>query len=47
KNANSAKNDTECANAYKAEYSKSLENAKNTEITDEEASKYLNLKKKQ
>ncbi|QWU80806.1 lipoprotein, EexN family (plasmid) [Campylobacter novaezeelandiae] len=47
KNANSAKNDTECANAYNAEYSKSLENAKNTEITDEEASKYLNLKKKQ
>ncbi|EGK8000945.1 EexN family lipoprotein [Campylobacter upsaliensis] len=41
KNANSAKNDTECANAYKARYSKSLQNFQNTKITDEEIKKHF------
>ncbi|EAL6051927.1 hypothetical protein DTA48_07665 [Campylobacter jejuni] len=46
KNANSAQTDTECANAYKASYSKSLQNFHNRAISDEDAAKYLNLKKK-
>ena len=41
KNANSAKTDTECANAYKARYSKSLQNFQNTKITDEEIKKHF------
>ncbi|EAH6024905.1 hypothetical protein CCP93_01250 [Campylobacter upsaliensis] len=41
KNANSAKTDTECANAYKAQYSKSLQNFQNTKITDEEIKKHF------
>ena len=41
KNANSAENDTECANAYKARYSKSLQNFQNTKITDEEIKKHF------
>ncbi|HEO8744121.1 TPA: EexN family lipoprotein [Campylobacter upsaliensis] len=41
KNANSAKTNTECANAYKARYSKSLQNFQNTKITDEEIKKYF------
>lgn len=41
KNANSAENDTECANAYKARYSKSLQNFQNEKITDEEIKKYF------
>lgn len=40
KNANSAENDTECANAYKARYSKSLQNFQNEKLTDEEIKKY-------
>ena len=44
KNANSDLTDTECANAYKANYSKSLKNAQNIEITDEEIEKYLKKK---
>ncbi|EPY3604015.1 EexN family lipoprotein [Campylobacter upsaliensis] len=41
KNANSAKTNTECANAYKAQYSKSLQNFQNTKITDEEIKKHF------
>ncbi|EFO7289047.1 EexN family lipoprotein [Campylobacter jejuni] len=41
KNANSAKTNTECANAYKARYSKSLQNFQNTKITDEEIKKHF------
>lgn len=41
KNADSELRDTECANAYKASYSKSFKNLQNTTITDEEISKYL------
>ncbi|EPH6467644.1 EexN family lipoprotein [Campylobacter upsaliensis] len=41
KNANSAENDTECANAYKARYSKSLQNFQNEKFTDEEIKKYF------
>ncbi|EJM3944535.1 EexN family lipoprotein [Campylobacter upsaliensis] len=41
KNANSAKTDTECANAYKAQYSKSLQNFQNEKFTDEEIKKYF------
>ncbi|WP_270970010.1 EexN family lipoprotein [Campylobacter upsaliensis] len=41
KNANSAKTNTECANAYKAQYSKSLQNFQNEKITDEEIKKYF------
>ena len=41
KNANSAENDTECANAYKAQYSKSLQNFQNEKFTDEEIKKYF------
>ncbi|EMB5559358.1 EexN family lipoprotein [Campylobacter coli] len=41
KNANSAKTDTECANAYKASYSKSLQNFHNEAISDEEAAKFF------
>ncbi|EAI3920550.1 EexN family lipoprotein [Campylobacter upsaliensis] len=41
KNANSAKTDTECANAYKARYSKSLQNFQNEKLTDEEIKKYF------
>ncbi|EPD9804524.1 EexN family lipoprotein [Campylobacter coli] len=44
KNANSAQTDTECANAYKANYSKSLQNFHNEAISDEEATKYLKKK---
>ncbi|MDL0101562.1 EexN family lipoprotein [Campylobacter felis] len=40
KNANSAETDTECANAYKARYSKSLQNFQNEKLTDEEIKKY-------
>ncbi|EFS5386637.1 EexN family lipoprotein, partial [Campylobacter jejuni] len=40
KNANSAQTDTECANAYKANYSKSLQNFHNEAISDEEAAKF-------
>ena len=40
KNANSNKTDIECANAYKARYSKSSQNLHNEAISDEEASKY-------
>ncbi|CAM3380567.1 EexN family lipoprotein [Campylobacter upsaliensis] len=41
KNANSAKTNTECANAYKARYSKSLQNFQNEKLTDEEIKKYF------
>ncbi|ECV9717097.1 EexN family lipoprotein [Campylobacter upsaliensis] len=41
KNANSAKTNTECANAYKAQYSKSLQNFQNEKFTDEEIKKYF------
>ncbi|MCR6580378.1 EexN family lipoprotein [Campylobacter insulaenigrae] len=41
KNANSADTDTECANAYKAQYSKSSKKLRDTEISDEEAKKYF------
>ncbi|WP_270981374.1 EexN family lipoprotein [Campylobacter helveticus] len=41
KNANSAQTDTECANAYKANYSKSLQNFQNEKLTDEEIKKYF------
>ncbi|EAL3911420.1 EexN family lipoprotein [Campylobacter upsaliensis] len=41
KNANSAKTNTECANAYKARYSKSLQNFQNEKFTDEEIKKYF------
>ncbi|HGK7351366.1 TPA: hypothetical protein ACJ513_001998, partial [Campylobacter coli] len=44
KNANSAKTDTECANAYKASYSKSLQNFHNEAISDEEAAKFFKKK---
>ncbi|EKK2373993.1 TPA: hypothetical protein SE279_002116, partial [Campylobacter jejuni] len=44
KNANSAQTDTECANAYKANYSKSLQNLHNEAISDEEATKYFKKK---
>ncbi|WP_270983337.1 EexN family lipoprotein [Campylobacter helveticus] len=41
KNANSAETNTECANAYKAQYSKSLQNFQNEKFTDEEIKKYF------
>ncbi|EHR4511215.1 hypothetical protein LH942_001879, partial [Campylobacter coli] len=44
KNANSAKTDTECANAYEARYSKSLQNFHNEAISDEEAAKFFKKK---
>ena len=44
KNANSAQTDTECANAYKARYSKSSQNLHNETISDEEAAKYFKKK---
>ncbi|TKX28888.1 EexN family lipoprotein [Campylobacter estrildidarum] len=34
--------DKECFNAYKAQYSKSLEKLQNTKITDEEVKKFFN-----
>ncbi|QDQ35315.1 hypothetical protein E5V15_02870 [Campylobacter jejuni] len=44
KNANSAQTDTECANAYEARYSKSLQNFHNEAISDEEAAKFFKKK---
>lgn len=41
KNANSAKSDIECENAYRANYGKSLKNMKNFTITDEEIAKHF------
>ena len=41
KNANSELNDDECANAYKAEYSKSFETSKNMRVTEEEKALFL------